>query len=83
MLISNHLQLAIDPKTDKFTVNFNPSEFDTLRYKILTQREESHKDYANKTLLCFIAKGHTVEKFNSIEVANLPSYQNRSKPKSR
>ena len=36
MLISNHLQLAIDPKTDKLTVNFNPSEFDTLRYKILT-----------------------------------------------
>ena len=79
MLISNHLQLAIDPKTDKFTVNFNPSEFDTLRYKILTQREESHKDYANKTLLCFIAKGHTVEPLSIAEANYSISYYHESK----
>ena len=72
MLINRRLKLAIDPMTDKLTIDVKASELDTLRYKILMQQEESRKDYANKTLLCFIAKGHTVEKFNSIEVANLP-----------
>lgn len=79
MLINRRLKLAIDPMTDKLTIDFRASELDTLRYKILMQQEESRKDYANKTLLCFVAKGHTVEKFDSVEVANLPSYQKASK----
>lgn len=79
IFINKRLKLAIDPMIDKLTIDVKASELDTLRYKILMQQEESRKDYANKTLLCFIAKGHTVEKFNSIEVANLPSYQKASK----
>ena len=35
---------------DKLTIDVKASELDTLRYKILMQQEESHKDYANKTL---------------------------------
>lgn len=81
MLIDRRLRLAIDPTTDKLTIDFKPSELDTLRYKILTQQEESRKDYANKTLLCFIAKGHTLQRFNEIEseLENNGSYKKASK----
>jgi len=69
MLINRRLKLAIDPMTDKLTIDVKASELDTLRYKILMQQEESRKDYANKTLLCFIAKGHEVQRLG-IEDAN-------------
>ena len=81
MLIDGRLRLAIDPITGKLAVDFNPSEFDTHRYKVLTQQEESRKDCANKTLLCFIAKGHTLQPFDEIEseFANDGSYKKASK----
>ena len=80
MLIDRRLRLAIDPTTDKLTIDFNASELDTLRYKILTQQEESRKDYANKTLLCFIAKGHEVQKLGIVEDADdSTSYKKASK----
>ena len=80
MLIGRRLKLAIDPMTDKLTIDFNASELDTLRYKILTQQEESRKDYANKTLLCFIAKGHEVQKLGIVEDADdSTSYKKASK----
>ena len=79
MLINRRLKLAIDPMTDKLTIDVKASELDTLRYKILMQQEESRKDYANKTLLCFIAKGHEVQRL-SIEDANGSlSYKKASK----
>ena len=79
MLINRRLRLAIDPTTDKLTIDVKASELDTLRYKILMQQEESRKDYANKTLLCFIAKGHEVQRL-SIEDANGSlSYKTASK----
>jgi hypothetical protein len=80
MLIDRRLRLAIDPTTDKLTIDFKASELDTLRYKILTQQEESRKDYANKTLLCFIAKGHEVQKLGIVEDADdSTSYKKASK----
>lgn len=79
MLINRRLKLAIDPMTDKLTIDVKASELDTLRYKILMQQEESRKDYPNKTLLCFIAKGHEVQRL-SIEDANGSlSYKTASK----
>jgi hypothetical protein len=80
MLINRRLRLAIDPTTDKLTIDVKASELDTLRYKILTQQEESRKDYANKTLLCFIAKGHEVQKLGIVEDADdSTSYKKASK----
>jgi len=79
IFINKRLKLAIDPMTDKLTIDVKASELDTLRYKILMQQEESRKDYANKTLLCFIAKGHEVKRL-SIEDANGSlSYKTASK----
>jgi len=80
MLINRRLRLAIDPTTDKLTIDVKASELDTLRYKILMQQEESRKDYANKTLLCFIAKGHEVQKLGIVEDADdSTSYKKASK----
>jgi putative DNA primase/helicase len=76
MLINRRLKLAIDPMTDKLTIDVEASELDTLRYKILMQQEESRKDYANKTLLCFIAKGHEVQRLSA---SNPISYYHESK----
>jgi putative DNA primase/helicase len=78
MLIDRRLRLSIDPTTDKLTIDVKASELDTLRYKILMQQEESRKDYANKTLLCFIAKGHIVKMLDS-EIIDDTSYQRESK----
>jgi hypothetical protein len=79
MLIDGRLRLAIDPINGKFTADFKPSELDTLRYKILTQQEESRKDYANKTLLCFIAKGHIVQRLGIENANGSISYKKESK----
>ena len=79
MLIDGRLRLAIDPINGKFTADFKPSELDTLRYKILTQQEESRKDYANKTLLCFIAKGHIVQRLGIENANGSISYKKASK----
>ena len=57
ILIKKRLQLAIDPTTDLLKGNIQGTPFDTLRYKVATQHDESLKDYNNKTLLCFEAKG--------------------------
>ena len=48
-------------------------------YKILTQQEESRKDYANKTLLCFIAKGHIVQRLGIENANGSISYKKESK----
>ena len=61
ILIKKRLQLAIDPTTDLLKGNIQGTPFDTLRYKVATQHDESLKDYNNKTLLCFEAKGYTVQ----------------------
>jgi len=61
ILIKKRLHLAIDPNTDLLSVNIEGTSFDSLRYKVATQHDESLKDYNNKTLLCFEAKGYTVQ----------------------
>jgi hypothetical protein len=76
IFINKRLKLAIDPMIDKLTIDVKASELDTLRYKILMQQEESRKDYANKTLLCFIAKGHEVQRLSA---SNPISYYHESK----
>jgi phage/plasmid primase-like uncharacterized protein len=60
-IIKKRLHLAIDPNTDLLSVNIEGTSFDSLRYKVATQHDESLKDYNNKTLLCFEAKGYTVQ----------------------
>lgn len=63
MVIRGKITASFDNETDNLMLHAEPSELDKLRYKVMTKREKSRKDYANKTLLCFEAKGYTVKPF--------------------
>jgi phage/plasmid primase-like uncharacterized protein len=78
ILIKKRLHLAIDPNTDLLSVNIEGTSFDSLRYKVATQHDESLKDYANKTLLCFEAKGYKVQSL-AIEEQPQDCYKKDSK----
>lgn len=78
ILIKKRFRLAIDPNTDLLSVNIEGTSFDSLRYKVATQHDESLKDYANKTLLCFEAKGYKVQSL-AIEEQSQDCYKKDSK----
>lgn len=63
MVIRGKITASFDNETDNLMLHAEPSELDKLRYKVMTKREQSRKDYPNKTLLCFEAKGYTLEAF--------------------
>ena len=63
MVIRGKIRAFFDKETDNLLIEAQPSELDKWFYKLSTKRELSLKDYANKTLLCFEAKGYTVKPF--------------------
>lgn len=63
IVIRGKIRAFFDKETDNLLIEAQPSELDKWFYKLSTKRELSRKDYANKTLLCFEAKGYTVKPF--------------------
>ena len=71
MVIRGKIRAFFDKETDNLLIEAQPSELDKQFYKFSTKREQSRKDYANKTLLCFEAKGYTVKPFVNDESSTL------------
>lgn len=78
MLIKDRIRLSLN-ENDDLVIDADPSELDKKRYQVKTNQEKSRQDFANKTLLCFEAKGYTIEAFSPSKTEADNSYKQLSK----
>jgi hypothetical protein len=78
MLIKDRIRLSLN-ENDDFVIDADPSELDKKRYEVKTNQEKSRQDFANKTLLCFEAKGYTIEAFSPSKTEADTNYKQLSK----
>ena len=78
MLIKDRIRLSLN-ENDDFVIDADPSELDKKRYQVKTNQEKSRQDFANKTLLCFEAKGYTIEAFSPSKTEADTNYKQLSK----
>ena len=78
MLIKDRIRLSLN-ENDDFVIDADPSQLDKKRYQVKTNQEKSRQDYANKTLLCFEAKGYTIEAFSPSKTEADTNYKQLSK----
>jgi len=78
MLIKDRIRLSLN-ENDDFVIDADPSELDKKRYQVKTNQEKSRQDNPNKTLLCFEAKGYTIEAFSPSKTEADTNYKQLSK----